>query len=267
MLTSETGFITVGDAQLHYETAGSGDPLILLHGFAMDCRMWEPQLESFAARWQVIRVDLRGFGRSSVPEEGVTYAHAEDLAGLMVGLGIQQAHLCGLSLGGGVAIDFALRYPGAVLSLTLVDSVLDGFGWSERQRSLDGDVWRTGREVSVDAARVRWKAHPLFVPLMQRPDAWACFEAMTEAYSGWHWRHRNPVAWVEPPAVDRLGELDMPALVVAGERDLTDFLEVADLLAWGIHGAKKVILPGVGHLSSMEAPDAFAATLINFLWR
>ena len=267
MLTTESGFITAGDAQLHYEISGGGEPLVLIHGFGMDCRMWEPQIESFATRWQVIRYDLRGFGRSSVPEEGQAYAHAEDLAGLLVGLGIQQAHLCGLSLGGEVAVDFALRYPGAVLSLTLVDSVLDGFEWSERQRSLDGDVWRAGREVSVDAARARWKAHPLFVPLMQHPDAWSRFEAMVDSYSGWHWQHRNPATWVEPEAIERLGEINLPSLVVVGERDLQDFLEVADVLAWGIHHARKVLLPGAGHLSPMEAPDAFAATLINFLWR
>ena len=264
-MVAETGYTNAGGAQLYYEGTGQGDPLILIHGFGMDHRLWEPQVAAFSDRWRVICYDLRGFGRSSEPEEGVPYAHAEDLASLMVQLGLEQAHLCGLSLGGEVAVDFALRYPGAVLSLTLVDSTLDGFEWSERQRALDGDVWRAGREQGVEAARGLWKAHPLFVPLMQHPDAWGRFEQMVEDYPGWHWQHRNPAAWVEPPAIDRLGEIGAPTLVILGDRDFQDFEDVSDLLAACIPGAHKAVLEGAGHLSNLELPDEFNRAFLTFM--
>lgn len=265
MTADETGIINANGAQLYYKASGDGEALVLIHAFSLDHRMWNPQVESFSRHMRVIRYDMRGFGRSSAPQDGVSYAHAEDLAALLAQMGVESVHLCGLSLGGGVALDFALRYPGSTRSLTLVDSVLDGFEWSERQRALDGDVWRTGREISIDAARARWKSHPLFVPLMEHPEAWTLFETMVDSYSGWHWQHRNPVAWVDPDAIDRLTELRIPTLVVAGERDLPDFLEVSNILTWGIHKARQVTLSGVGHLANMEAPEEFNRALITFL--
>ena len=99
--------------RLYYEVAGSGHPLVLIHGFTLDTRMWDDQFETFAREYQVVRYDRRGFGKSSLPVDE-DYAHADDLAALLEHLGIDRAYVLGLSGGGASAIDFALTYPEAI---------------------------------------------------------------------------------------------------------------------------------------------------------
>lgn len=105
------GFAPVKGTRLFYEVAGSGEPLVLIHGGQLDSRMWDDQFETFARSFRVLRYDIRGFGGSPIPE--APYSNAEDLAALMDYLGMAQAHLVGLSLGGMVASDFAVARPSA----------------------------------------------------------------------------------------------------------------------------------------------------------
>jgi 3-oxoadipate enol-lactonase len=121
--------IQVNDTHLCWEMAGQGQTVVLLHGFTLDSRMWDDQFLALAQHFQVIRYDLRGFGRSAVPT-AAPYAHEADLAGLLDQLGIAQAHLVGLSKGGAVALNFALTYPRRTASLVLIDAVLPGYAWS-----------------------------------------------------------------------------------------------------------------------------------------
>ena len=121
----EAGLADVGDGRLYYEVAGSGSPLVLIHGFTLDRRMWDDQFEHFADRYRVVRYDQRGFGRSDVPTEA-PYSNHGDLRRLLDHLGIDGAHVCGLSSGGGVAIDLALEHPGYVRSLIGISSALGG---------------------------------------------------------------------------------------------------------------------------------------------
>src|SRR5919199_4121889 len=100
------GFVEVTGARLAYEVAGAGYPLVLIHGTALDTRMWDAQFEVFAQHYQVIRYDRRGFGRSTLPTE--SYTHADDLAALLTSLQVHSPVLPGHSSGGGVALDFAL---------------------------------------------------------------------------------------------------------------------------------------------------------------
>ena len=130
MSSVESGFADVNDASIYYEIAGKGDPLVLVHGFTLDTRMWDDQLSEFSKRYRVIRYDARGFGKSSVPEEGKPYSHAKDLKGLLDRLNVRKASVIGLSMGGSIAINFALEYPDYVSSLIPVDAVLGGFRWS-----------------------------------------------------------------------------------------------------------------------------------------
>ena len=121
------GTAEVNDTRLYYEVSGSGHPLVLIHGLALDTRMWDDQFQAFSEYYRVIRFDLRGFGNSTLPT-GDQYAYFDDLFALLNYLDISQAHILGLSLGGSVAVDFALAYPEATSSLILVDvSGLDGF--------------------------------------------------------------------------------------------------------------------------------------------
>jgi hypothetical protein len=116
-LPLKKGSIDLGDAQLYYEEAGHGAPLVLLHGHSFDRRMWDPQLAELSRHYRVIRYDMRGYGLSSMPVEGQEFLHANDLFRLLQALHIPKAHLVGLSLGGFVAVDFMALHPAQTLSV------------------------------------------------------------------------------------------------------------------------------------------------------
>ena len=119
-----SGQVNVGGASLYYEAAGAGSPIVLLHGLDLDHRMWDEQVAPLAHAHTVVRYDLRGFGRSTAGSHSDT--HAADLKALLDHLELVPVSLVGISLGGGVAIDFTIAYPNAVRALILVNPLLDG---------------------------------------------------------------------------------------------------------------------------------------------
>lgn len=113
-MDSETGYVDLDGAQIYYEIAGEGEPTVLVHGFTLDTRMWDDQFETFSTRYKVVRYGVRGYGKSSVPEEGSHYSNAADLRQFLDHLDIEKAHVIGLSMGGSIAINFTLEYPECV---------------------------------------------------------------------------------------------------------------------------------------------------------
>jgi pimeloyl-ACP methyl ester carboxylesterase len=254
--------LPLGDGTLAFECAGGGDAVVFLHGFSLDQRMWAQQAAALAgAGFQAITYDLRGFGASTLPAG--PYAHVDDLRALLDHLGLEAAHLVGLSLGGGVVIDFALQYPGRTRSLTAVDSTLGGFPWTKDW----GEPGRLARSTGLAAAKAAWLADPLFAPVLTQPAAGALVRQMVGDYSGWHWLNRDPHVSAAglAPAYHRLGEIQAPALVVVGELDLPDFRDLAGRLARSLPNARRVDLAGAGHLSNLEAPAACNSALLDFL--
>lgn len=158
----EHGFAEVEGTRLYYETAGSGPPIVLLHGFTLDHSIWDGQMDAFAASHQVIRYDLRGFGQS--PPPSAPYAHVDDLKALLDYLGLARAAILGLSMGGGIAIDFALACPELTRTLIPVDSVLDGYRWSREGRATRRAAAALARGGDLDGARETWLADPFFAP-------------------------------------------------------------------------------------------------------
>jgi pimeloyl-ACP methyl ester carboxylesterase len=261
---SLSGIAEINDTGLYYEVTGDGPPVVLLHGFSLDTRMWDEQVAPLAESYRVIRCDLRGFGRSAIPEPGVLYRHADDVQALLAHLNAREVVLVGLSLGGAVALDVARAHPGVARALVLVDSVLPGF----ETPGMDADiraVWGAGRREGAEAARSLWLDVPFFTCLRERPDAWARFEPIVRDYSGWGWTSPDPGRWVEPPCASDLGRVSVPALVVVGERDVPDIQRIGDALVEGLPLARKVTLPGLGHIPNMEDPAAFNAVLLQFL--
>lgn len=113
----DSGYAEVNKTKLYYEIAGKGEPLVLIHGSFGDRRFWDLQFYDLSKKYKVLRYDLRGFGRSALPKEEEVYRDSDDLNGLMDFLGIKKAHVCGLSFGSFVVIDFALSHPDKCLSL------------------------------------------------------------------------------------------------------------------------------------------------------
>lgn len=259
----EQGFADINGTRLHYSVAGAGEALVLLHGFSLDARMWDEQVARFAQRYRVVRYDLRGFGKSGLPQ--APYSHVDDLKGLLEHLGIRRSHILGLSKGGGVALDFALSHPETTASLILVNTILGGFKWSAEASRQDGLAWQRAKEAGVEAGKAAWLAHPMFGPVPSNPAAASPFRQIMADYSGWHFVNANPERRAEPATIARLGELRTPTLIVIGERDLEDFQAIADSLERSIPGARKAVLKGAGHMANMEAPEEFNDLVLAFL--
>jgi pimeloyl-ACP methyl ester carboxylesterase len=261
---SRAGFADVNGTRLFYEIAGAGPPLALIHGFSLDTRMWDDQYAALAQRHRVLRYDARGFGRSAVPSTA-HYSHAEDLRALLAYLEIEHSALIGFSLGGGIAISFALTYPAAVDALIVAGSLLPGRRLSAELGASFGAIWSAGRALGVAEARARWLQHELFAPIRAQPELDARFTQIVSDYSGWEWTNKDPQRDLDPPPAERLGEIRAPTLAIVGERDLPDFHAIAGLLQRDVPGARRVVLPGVGHVVNMEAPEQFNALVIDFL--
>lgn len=254
-------FAQVKGTRLRYQVQGQGRPLVLVHGFTLSLEMWDGQMEAFSRQYRVIRYDLRGFGGSDLP--GEPYRHAEDLAALLDYLDIPNASLLGCSMGGGIAIDFALSFPERTQALILFDSALGGFPYSAEFTASTAALYALGKS-SIEAARQLWLEHPMFGPVLESPAA-PHFQRIMAAYSGWHWSNPDPTRRYETPAAKRLGEIKAPTLVIVGERDIPDMRAIAEALAAQIPTAHKVELPGLGHLANLEDPALFNQTVLEFL--
>ena len=190
-----------------------------------------------------------------------SYAHHTDLYALLQHFNLQKAHLIGLSMGGRVVTDFALTYPEAVQSLVLVDAVIHG----HKTKYFSYDAISAAAKESPAAANEAWLAHDLFAPARRNPAVAAHLSRIVGNYSGWHWVNKNPWTPIDPPSVTQLHKITAPTLVIVGEEDLRDFLDMSDILHEQIPGAKKIVMPGVGHMSNMENPEAFNRLVRNFI--
>ena len=259
-----SGTVSVNGADLYYDEAGVGQPIVLVHGNAVDRRMWDDQMEAFAAIGRVIRYDARGFGRSTFPSD--QYAHYRDLGSLLTELDASPAHLVGLSMGAAIAINVALAYRDRVRSLVITPGGLGGYVWPEdfragfsafAQAAAAGDK-RRATELMLDFPPMR--------PARAIHALRARLEAMTSEYSWAHFLSDAPRAVaLEPPAAERLQEIAVPTLVVVGERDMDAMHVQADFIAARIAGARTVRIAGSGHMTNMEAPGEFNTAVLDFI--
>lgn len=262
-MQTEHGYAPVNGTRLYYEICGAGDPLVLIHGNTLDTRCWDDQFAVFARHYRVIRYDMRGYGQSALPTSE-SYTPADDLMALLSWLDIGHAHILGLSRGGAVAIDFALAFAQATDTLILADTGLWRFDWQEFGE-FSSRVRAAGMASGLDAAREQWLAGALFAPVMTMPAVAERLKQMVTDYSGWHWLHKESLDLMEPPQHERFDAIVAPTLVLVGEQDLPDFHAIAQLILDGVPDAKRLVLPGVGHLSNMEDPVRFNQAVLDFL--
>jgi|SRR5579862_425172 len=258
-----SGRFPVNNGELFFECAGDGETIVLIHGFGLDSRMWDPQFEAFRSTFQVIRYDLRGFGRSSRPP-AAPYSHEEDLNALLSNLGGAPVHLVGLSMGGRMALRFAAAYPPSIRSLVLADPALDGQSWSTDWQTRWSGMCSAARAGQLADAKRQWLEHPLFDSSRTNPTTTAHLTRMVDDYSGWHWHNKDLARVPSPALAERLGEIRTRTLVITGEHDIPDFQAVGNLLAEKLPDVQRVIIKGSGHMVNLEAPRDFNAALLKF---
>ncbi|HVR29908.1 MAG TPA: alpha/beta fold hydrolase [Thermoanaerobaculia bacterium] len=246
-------------AGLFYEASGSGEPLVLIHAFSVDRRMWGPQVAAFEDRFRVIRYDLRGHGKSAAPTE--PYTGYQDLRGLLDEMGIPRATIVGLSAGSELAINFALAHPDRVDRLVLAAPGVGGY-------PVPALPWfapvfeALGAGDAERAARL-WAETPIMALHANRDAAETVASLVMDNWRLWTYqRLEQPLS---PPAVDRLRAITCPVLVVVGDRDLAHILEIARLIADEVGGATLVTIPGAGHIVNLDAPEPFNQAVATFL--
>jgi pimeloyl-ACP methyl ester carboxylesterase len=262
-------FVTVQGIRVHYEWHGteSGTPVVLIMGLGGDTTAWPFQLAALAPRHRVLVLDNRGAGRSDAPDVPyTTRGMAADLLGLLDGLGVERAHLLGLSLGGAIAQEAVLAAPERFVSLQLHAT------WAGPHPYFHALV------NAVRLARVQFGAEGFYRALSVWLFTPECFATQPELVElvverATHHPHPTPVhaylrqtdAILGHDARDRLHLIRCPTLVAVGTEDLITPPVLSDELAHKIPGARLTHLPGVGHGALWEAPDAFNRICLDFL--
>ncbi|PYQ07359.1 MAG: hypothetical protein DMF83_09635 [Acidobacteria bacterium] len=258
----------VNGFRMHYEDHGHGEPVVFLHGFTLDSRMWDLQ-RGIAKKHRMIVADMRFHGRSEAPEDSTfTPAQAaEDVRALLDHLKIQRAHLVGLSMGGGYALETALRYPERISSLTLASSSIQGIKTPpEAMAAFMKGVAAYPKE-GADGFRRAWLADPLFAHATAKPALRRELEAMVGAYNVDALFRVMAKRKPESPAsqLDHLGEVKVPTLVMVGALDAPHMIQAGEEAAKRIPGARKIVYADAGHMINMEQPDKFNRDLEAFL--
>jgi 3-oxoadipate enol-lactonase len=246
----------VNGRMLSYDDTGSGEPIVLLHAFPFDRRMWWSTAAALAGRHRVIAPDLRGFGESPASGPFSIADLADDVAALLDVLGLSRATLLGLSMGGYVALAFAARHGARLERLVLADTKA-GPDTPEARRGRDEAIALVQAE-GVEAYLERQ------LPRLLSPGASDALRASTRALG-----LQTPEALVNglvalrdrPDRTGELGQIAVSTLVMVGAEDRVTPPSEARAMAAAISGARLVELPAAGHLSNLEAPAAFEAAL------
>ena len=266
-LTSTTGFLDLPGASLYYECAGQGHPLLLIHAGIADSRMWDEQFSIFARRYRVIRYDVRGFGQTRL-EQG-TFASHEDAATLLNAFDAPKAHIIGVSHGSEIALDFTLTHPEMGASLVMVAPTVGGEPLSERIRHFIHDENALMEQGDVEAATELNMR--LWVDGIHRTPEQVNPTVRQRVYAMQYHAFTIPMPEgieeeeLQPPAIMRLSEVRAPTLVIVGNLDLPEKLQLATHLASTIPGARQRIIAGGAHMVSMEQPDEFKRVVLDFL--
>ncbi|MDQ6884536.1 MAG: alpha/beta fold hydrolase [Candidatus Dormibacteraeota bacterium] len=263
---ARSGFAEVDGGKLWYEVAGQGPPLVLIHSGITDSRSWDPQIAVFSQDFKVLRYDMRGFGQSDVTHG--EYSARADLLAVMDAAGIRVAALVGVSMGSSLAIDVALEHPDRVSALVVVGPGFSGRKQSDAFKALMRQVDQIFEEKGLDATIERemeiWLYGKGRTAADVDPDVRAAVFAM-DRFNSERFPADMKARPLEPPAVERLADIRVPTLIVAGDRDLPDVMDAAEQLESGIKGARRLVMRGTAHVPNMEQPEVFNRIVLEFL--
>ncbi|MQG20819.1 MAG: alpha/beta fold hydrolase [SAR202 cluster bacterium] len=263
-------YVTSNDVRIYYETTGVGAPIIFCHEFAGGYESWEPQVEYFSSRYQVVTWNVRGYPPSDVPESVDSYsqdASIEDLRAVMEALNISAAHLVGFSMGGNIALNFALKYPDRVTSLVIAGTgsgSIDPDGFRQRLEDFAAALERDGMAGMEDYTRGPQRVQYM----LKDPGGWQRFADAFSRHSavGAAFTFRGVLAR-RPPIGDllpRLEQLEAPALILTGDED-DPCIEPALLMKQHIPRAGLAVFPRTGHTINLEESDLFNRSIQDFL--
>jgi pimeloyl-ACP methyl ester carboxylesterase len=259
--------------KLYYEEVGRGTPIVFVHEFADDVRGWAAQVKFFARRYRTIAFNARGYPPSDVPEDPERYSQAqaaEDIKAVLDHLGLPDAHVVGLSMGGYATLHFGLRHPARARSLTVGGAGYGSVGADRAAFHRDTDhVIAQFEQGGMARVAEFYTRGPTRVQFMAKdPVGWQEFY---ERFAGGSARgHANTMRGVQrrrPSLFELEGELarlEVPTLIMTGDED-EPCLEPAIFLKRTIRAAGLVVFPNSGHAINLEEPDLFNRSVLDFL--
>ncbi len=267
----EKGFAQVNGTELYYEIAGTGEALVMVHGNWGDRRHWDFQFSSLSKNYKLIRYDVRGYGKSALPKSDEQYNDYDDLKTLLDFLEIEKAHICGLSMGSRIAVDFTITYPEMSKSLISIGPWANGYGLNEYKTqnsdSLFSIMFKLSEIVINDGPKEStdyvWTGNPLFI--VKSTAALDSILKIGYEYSWWHFINKNKRKSLSPAAISRLNEIKVPTLIITAEYDLDACKEVAEIMEKQIVGASKISISDAGHMMNMDRPDEFNKIISEFI--
>jgi len=267
--------ITPDKVRLYYEEVGQGTPILFVHEFASDHRGWEPQVREFGKRYRCIAYSARGYAPSDVPADKNAYSYQHvmrDCIAVLDHLGIDKAHLVGLSMGGYTALQAGLNHPGRVRSMTLAGAGSGSERWytDEFHKASRALADQFEREGSAAVART-YGLSPARIPfLVKDPRGFAEFSRMLAEHDAQGSANTSRgFQGARPSLYDfeiEIRRLAIPALIVVGDED-DRCIEPSLFLKQTIPASGLVVLPKTGHVVNLEEPDLFNLVLGDFLTR
>ncbi len=264
--------ILVNGIHLYYEEAGRGIPILFLHEFAGDWRSWEPQMRFFSSRYRAITFSARGYLPSDVPDSPEAYSQnlqVEDLKGLLDVLRIDQAHICGLSMGSYTTLLFGSNYPDRARSLTIAGS---GYGSGKNRQEfhqrvaeiadkmLQGGMKAVSEGYTQGAARVQLQN--------KNPRAWEEFRRQFEEHSAKGSAFTFLGVQRQRPSItdlgDQLQKMTPPVLIILGDEDELG-IEGSFFMKRNISRAGLEVFPRSGHVVNLEEPERFNRSVLDFI--
>jgi 3-oxoadipate enol-lactonase len=259
--------VELNGARIHYRRSGAGFPVVFLHAGVADSRMWEPQAAGLGDHFDVITPDMRGYGESELPPEA--WSPTADVLALMEALGLRDApHIVGCSIGGGVAIDFALEHPDRVSKLVLVGAGVGGLMVGDENDPIYAEVTAAEEAKDIEALNEAEMKLWLVGPGRAAGHVDKKLRDLFLDMNGIALRSdfkSAPRHALDPPAAGRLGDIKAPTLVVVGDHDLPEVHETAAVLVSKIRGARTARIQDAAHLPNLEHPDQFNRLVLDFL--
>jgi 3-oxoadipate enol-lactonase len=252
----------INGIELAYRDEGAGQPILLIHAFPLNSAMWERQIAEFAPRQRLIAPDLRGFGQSARGSGAASLdQHADDLAALIDQLGLEQITVAGLSMGGYISFALWRRHRARISALILADT----------RAGADSEEARQGREKNARLVEEQGPGALVdqMLPKLLAPNAPAKLRDEVRRIAESNDRAGLAAALramaARPDSTAQLASIDVPTLVIVGAEDTLTPPSESQAMFDAIPGCRIVEIPGAGHLSNLEAPEAFNDALDEFL--
>jgi pimeloyl-ACP methyl ester carboxylesterase len=262
---SDHGQLEVVGLRIAYRRAGEGPPLLLLHGYVGDGRgTWRRQIDELSDEFTVVAWDAPGAGRSSDPPDSFRLSdYADCLAGFVDGLGLGQPHVAGLSFGGGLALELYRRHP-AIPKTLILASAYAGWAGSLAPRVVEQRLQQVLQLADLPPHQF---AHAVSPTLFSESASAELVDEFVANMSAFHPAGLRAMArsFAEADLRDFLPCIVLPVLLVYGDRDVRAPIDVAEDLHAAIPRSRLVVIPGVGHVCNLEAPDRFNSELRAFL--